>query len=157
MFDGRESTAITGTTKILYSNYPSSLQSDLAHQSLDATTGHAQGDGTRPTPAEQQQIVNFEMALSTAQIIDNYAGRLDAHGATGGPVPLTTRPFFISINSSVHPLVPTLEQPGGLTPGDGHLPPRSLILLTLGRRCLPRPHGRRLRADRPFSIPSPST
>lgn len=124
MFDGRESTPITGTTKILYSNYPTSLQNDLAHQSLDATNGHAQGDGTRPTPAEQQQIVNFEMALSTAQIIDNYAGRLDAHGGSGGPVALTTQPFFISINSSVNPLVPTLEQPGGLlTPGDGQFSP----------------------------------
>lgn len=124
MFDGRESSPITGTTKILFSNYPASLQSDLAHQSLDATKGHAEGDGSRPTPAEQQQIVDFEMALSTAQIVDNYAGRLDAHGATGGPVPLTTQPFFISINSSVHPLVKLLEQPGGLvTPGDGQFTP----------------------------------
>ena len=119
MFDGRESSPATATTKILYSNYPTSLQNDLAHQSVDATTGHAQGDGSRPTPAEQQQIVNFEMALSTGQIIDNLAGRLDARGATGGPVALTTQPFFISINSSVNPLVPTLEQPGGVTPGDG--------------------------------------
>ncbi len=124
MFDGRESSPITGTTKILYSNYPTALLNDLAHQSVDATTGHAQGDGSRPTPAEQQQIVNLEMALSTAQIIDNNAGRLDARGAAGGPVPLTTQPFFISINSSVNPLVPTLEQPGGLlTPGDGHFSP----------------------------------
>ncbi len=128
MFDGRESTAATGTTKILYSNYPTSLLNDLAHQSVDATTGHAQGDGTRPTPAEQQQIVNFEMALSTAQIIDNYAGRLDAHGATGGPIPLVTQPFFISINSSVRFLLPppqfNFEPPGGLvTPGDGQFTP----------------------------------
>jgi hypothetical protein len=124
MFDGRESTSITGTTKILYSNYPTSLQSDLAHQSLDATKGHAQGDGTRPTSEEQQQIVNFEMALSTAQVIGNLTGRLDAHGATGGPIPLVGQPFFISINSSVHPLVPQLEQPGGLvTPGDGQFTP----------------------------------
>ena len=119
MFDGRESTPATGTTKILYSNYPTSLLNDLAHQSVDATINHAQGDGTRPTPAEQQQIVNFEMALSTAQTIGNYVGRLDAHGANGGPVALTTQPFFLSINSSVNPLVPTLETPGGLvTPGD---------------------------------------
>jgi hypothetical protein len=128
MFDGRESTPITGTSKILYSNYPASLQSDLAHQSVDATTGHAQGDGTRPTPAEQERIVNFEMALSTAQIIDNYAGRLDAHGANGGPVPLTTQPFFISMNSSVRFLLPppqyNFEPPGGLVkPGDGQFTP----------------------------------
>ena len=124
MFDGRESTPITGTTKIVYSNYPDSLQSDLAHQSLDATTGHAQGDGSRPTPDERQQIVNFEMALSTAQIIDNYAGRLDARGATVGPLSLLNQPFFISINSSVHPLDPYFEPPGGLvTPGDGQFTP----------------------------------
>jgi hypothetical protein len=128
MFDGRESSAATGTTKIEYSNYPTSLLNDLAHQSTDATTVHAQGDGTRPTPDEQQQIVNFEMALSTAQIIDYSAGRLDAHGATGGPLPLTTQPFFISMNSSVRFLLPpplfNFEPPGGLvTPGDGQFTP----------------------------------
>jgi len=124
MFDGRESSSATGTTKILDSNYPTSLLNDLAHQSVDATTGHAQGDGTRPTLAEQQQIVNFEMALFTAQVIGNDPGRLDVHGATGGPVPLTTQPFFISINSSVDPLVPGFEPPGGLvTKGDGQFTP----------------------------------
>jgi cytochrome c peroxidase len=120
MFDGRESSPATGTTKILYSNYPTSLLSDLAHQSLDATTGHAQGDGTRPTPEEQQQIVDFEMQLFTAQIRDRHAGDLNADGARGGPTPLSNQPFFISINSSVHFLLPAFEQPGGLVaPGDG--------------------------------------
>lgn len=124
MFDGRESTPITGTTKIIFSNYPSSLMSDLAHQSVDATVTHAQGDGTRPTPAEQQQIVNFETQLSTAQVFDSRAGLLNRDGANGGPALLTSQPFFITINSSVHPLVPTLEQPGGLvTPGDGQFTP----------------------------------
>lgn len=124
MFDGRESSPATGTTKILYANYPNSLLSDLAHQSVDATTGHAQGDGTRPTPAEQQAIVNFEMGLATAQAFDNRAGLLNAWGANGGPAALLTQPFFITINSSVHPLVPALEQPGGLvTPGDGQFTP----------------------------------
>lgn len=125
MFDGRESTPVTGTTKIVYdANNPlGALVGDLKHQSLDATNGHAQGDGSRPTPAEQQAIVNFEMALGTAQIIDNNAGRLDVRGAAGGPVSLTTQPFFISINSSVRFLLPppqfNYEAPGGLTPGDG--------------------------------------
>ncbi len=124
MFDGRESTPATGTTKILYSNYPTSLLNDLGHQSVDATVTHAQGNGTRPTPAEQQQIVNFEMALSTAQVIGNVTGRLDARGANGGPLPLVTQPFFISVNSSVHFLLPQFEQPGGLaTPGDGQFTP----------------------------------
>ena len=126
MFDGRESSPLTETKKITYDplNPRGNLLSDLAHQSLDATKGHAQGDGSRPTAAEQQQIVNLEMALSTAQIIDNLAGRLDGRDATGGPVALTAQPFFISINSSVDPLAPGVEPPGGLmTPGDGKFTP----------------------------------
>ena len=120
MWDGRESTPLTGTTKIQFANYPSSVQSDLAHQSVDATVGHAQGDGTRPTPAEQQAIVNFEMALFTAQSFGLRTGPLNTNGANGGPAPLLTLPFFISINSSVHALLPNgPEQPGGLVaPGD---------------------------------------
>src|SRR5215469_16808295 len=85
MFDGRESSPATGTKKIVYENYPGSLLSDLAHQSVDATTGHAQGDGSRPTPAEQQEIVEFETALFTAQAIGRGLGRLDTQGANGGP------------------------------------------------------------------------
>ena len=124
MFDGRESTPATGTTKIIFGNYPSSLMSDLAHQSVDATVTHAQGDGTRPTAAEQQQIVNFETQLFTAQVFDSRVGLLNQNGANGGPALLTTQPFFMTINSSVHPLVPILEQPGGLvTPGDGQFTP----------------------------------
>ncbi len=121
MWDGRESSPLTGTTKILFANYPTSLQSDLAHQSLDATITHAQGDGTRPTPAEQQEIVNFEMALFTAQSFGLLTGPLNSAGGNGGPLPLPTMPFFVSINSSIHALLPNgPEQPGGLvTPGDG--------------------------------------
>ena len=120
MWDGRESTPLTGTTKITYTSYPASLQSDLAHQSMDATVGHAQGNGTRPTPAEQQEIVNFEMGLYTAQSFGLLTGPLNFAGANGGPAPLATLPFFISVNSSVHALLPNgSEQPGGLTtPGD---------------------------------------
>jgi len=124
MFDGRESSPATGTTKIVYSNYPGSLVSDLEHQSLDATVIHAQGDGTRPSPAEQQQIVNFEMALNTAQAFGYNTGPLNAKGATGGPQALVQQPFFLSVNSSVNFLVPQLEQPGGLVaPGDGQFTP----------------------------------
>jgi len=120
MFDGRESSPLTDTTKITYGNYPSSLLSDLAHQSVDATVNHAQGDGARPTPDEQQQIVNFEAQLFTAQRRDTRGGELNDDGATGGPMALAKQPFFITVNSSVHFLVPTFEQPGGLvTPGDG--------------------------------------
>ena len=124
MFDGRESSPATGTTKIVYSNYPDALRADLAHQTLDATVQHAQGDGTRPTAEEQQKIVDFEMALSTAQAFGNRVGMLDAGGARGGVSSLMQQPFFISMNSSVNPLVPAMEQPGGLlAPGDGQFSP----------------------------------
>jgi cytochrome c peroxidase len=123
MFDGRESTPATKTIKMSYTNYPGSLLSDLAHQSVDATINHAEGDGSRPTAAEQQEIVNFEMALFTAQSVGRGTGRLDTQGATGGPIALVTQPFFISINSSVHPVVSAFEQPGGIVAGDGRFTP----------------------------------
>jgi hypothetical protein len=81
---------------------------------VDATKGHAQGDGTRSTAKEQQQIVDFETKLFTAQLFDNRAGLLNVGGAQGGPMPLSTQPFFISVNSSVHFLLPEFEQPLGL-------------------------------------------
>jgi cytochrome c peroxidase len=120
MWDGRESSELAGTTKITFANYATSLRSDLAHQALDATKGHAQGDGTRPTPAEQQQLVDFEMSLFTAQAVARGGGSLSAQGAQGGPAPLLAQPFFIGKNSSVNFLLPQLEQPGGLlSAGDG--------------------------------------
>jgi hypothetical protein len=102
MFDGRESSPQTGTQKITYATNPADLLADLAHQAVDATTGHAQA-ATPPSPAQVQDIVNFEMQLRTAQAIDFLAGPLNAHGATGGPVPLASQPFFIGINDSFPP------------------------------------------------------
>jgi len=125
MFDGRESSPATGTTKILYANYPNSLQSDLVHQAMDATNGHA--EASPPVTISDPRlatIVNFEMGLTTAQAFSNGAGLLNAQGAKGGPKALVDQPFFISINSSVHALLPQLEQPGGMvTPGDGQFTP----------------------------------
>lgn len=125
MFDGRESSPPTGTTKILFNNYPDSLQSDLTHQAMDASNGHAQAspplDLSDPRLAP---IVDFEMGLTTAQAIGNNTGRLNAQEANGGPLGLLNQPFFISINSSVHALLPQFEQPGGLvTAGDGQFTP----------------------------------
>lgn len=95
MFDGRESTPLTGTTKIIYSNYPDSLMADLAHQSIDATIGHAQGDGTRPTAEEQQQIVDFETKLFTAQVHDRHAGRLRDDVRRAAPILFLRNPFSL--------------------------------------------------------------
>ena len=100
MWDGRESSTQTGTQKITYATNPADLIADLAHQALDATNGHAQG-ATALTAQQQQAIVDFEMALSTAQAYDYRAGVLSAGGAAGGPVNLamhTNPAFFIGIN-----------------------------------------------------------
>jgi cytochrome c peroxidase len=99
MFDGRESSTQTGTTPISSNNYPQSLLSDLAHQSVDATTGHAQGAGL--TTAQQQAIVNFEIALYTAQAQDHGAGDLSAGGAKGAPRAASQQDYYIGINDPV--------------------------------------------------------
>lgn len=98
MWDGRESSTSTGTIPItpLGSN-PGDLQTDLLHQSVDATMGHAQAT-TPPTPQQQRQIVMFQLGLSTAQTVDFGAGSLEAHGAHGGPVALFNQDFFVGIN-----------------------------------------------------------
>jgi len=99
MFDGRESSTQTGTLPITSVNYPQSLLSDLAHQSLDATTGHAQGVGL--TTAQQQAIVNLETGLYTAQAQDHGAGDLASEGGEGAPQPISHQEYYIGINDPV--------------------------------------------------------
>jgi hypothetical protein len=100
MWDGRESSTQTGTQKITYTTNPGDLLSNLAHQAMDATNGHAQA--SIPLTAQQQQaIVDFEMRLTTAQIMDYRAGMLNANGASGGPAAIGTKTmpaFFVGIN-----------------------------------------------------------
>ena len=45
----------------------------LAHQALDATLIHAQGDNPGPSTDQQTQMSNFETGIYTAQIFDNHA------------------------------------------------------------------------------------
>jgi cytochrome c peroxidase len=100
MWDGRESSLQTGTTKITFATNPGDLMADLAHQALDATNGHAQASAPL-TPQQQEAIVKFEMALVTAQQVDFRAGALNSDGATGGPTSLGTQTmsaFFVGIN-----------------------------------------------------------
>jgi cytochrome c peroxidase len=96
MWDGRESTPPT-TQKITYPN-TGQLLADLAQQATDATTGHAQG--AIPTPAQVQDIVNFETSLRSAQAFDFQAGSLNDRGVAGGPISLASQQFFIGINDS---------------------------------------------------------
>jgi cytochrome c peroxidase len=89
MWDGRET----------FKNPDGTFQpvtADLAHQAVDATTGHAQG--AAPSVDQVQQIVDFETHIFTAQTHDREAGDLDDDGAKGGPGHLSEQEFFIGIN-----------------------------------------------------------
>jgi cytochrome c peroxidase len=97
MWDGRESSPQTGTQKISLATNPADLLADLAHQAIDATTGHA--ESVVPlTDAQVQDMVNFEMGLTSAQAYDYAAGSLSSNGATGGPTAIASLPFYIGIN-----------------------------------------------------------
>jgi cytochrome c peroxidase len=85
MWDGRESAA--GAT----------LEADLIQQALDATQGHAQLAGSL-TQKQLNDIVDFEMGVTTAQATDQNAGALDTQGAHGGAIYLSQQDFFIGIN-----------------------------------------------------------
>jgi len=71
----------------------------LTQQSIDATRGHAQA-ASDPTTAQQQQIVEFESGIFTAQVYDKKAKRLDAAGAKGGPDELANLlpGFLVGVN-----------------------------------------------------------
>jgi cytochrome c peroxidase len=93
MFDGRETLQPLTSGATLIAN----LRTNLAHQAMDATLGHAQA-ALSPTAAQQNAIVDFELALFSAQRSDNDAGVLNAQGAQGGPDALTTQAYFPGIN-----------------------------------------------------------
>jgi cytochrome c peroxidase len=106
MWDGRET--VKGQA----------IGADLLTQALDATTIHAQG--APPSPADLQDIVNFELGLFTAQARDHRAGSLTARGAKGGPDALSSQPFCIGINDPLNLLPVT---PGACATSSGGLNP----------------------------------
>src|SRR3546814_1119984 len=57
----------------------------LASQARDAILGHEQA-GAAPDAAVIDQIVNFELHLSTAQLVDRDAGKLNADSGMGGEI-----------------------------------------------------------------------
>jgi cytochrome c peroxidase len=100
MWDGRESAPQTGTQKITYATNPADLTADLEHQAVDAVNIHAEASSTI-SEETRQQIVKFMMGLTTAQVYDYRAGRLDAGGALGGPIALAKQvmpTFYVGIN-----------------------------------------------------------
>ncbi|HEY0477013.1 MAG TPA: hypothetical protein VGD37_05785, partial [Kofleriaceae bacterium] len=86
MWDGRE--VVAGQ----------SVAADLATQSSDAVTTHAQGKPL--TAAQRQSIVDFELGLASAQIFDRQAGNLHDDGAKGGPSEILAQPFYVGINDN---------------------------------------------------------
>ncbi len=93
MFDGRETVAPLTNPATFAAN----LLTDLKHQAMDATLGHAQA-ATAPSDEQQTEMAQFELALNSAQAVDTLAGRLDSEGAQGGPRFLSKVPFFPGIN-----------------------------------------------------------
>ncbi len=110
MWDGRESSASTGTIPLAdpppanvalqAANHASNLFANLGHQAVGATFGHAQAMVPGLTDAQRDAIVEFELNLATAQKTSHGAGSLSASGALGGPEFLSTVPFYVSINDS---------------------------------------------------------
>ena len=96
MFDGRETLQPLTSAATFQNN----LTADLMHQSIDATMIHAQA-GAAPTIEQQTAIVNFELGLSSAQMLDYRAGLLNRHGALGGPVSLSGQPYYPGTNDAL--------------------------------------------------------
>ena len=84
MWDGRESKS------------GQAIRDGLISQVTAAVVGHAQG--TPPSPQQVHAIVNFELGLFSAQMVDRGVGGLNASGARGGPAALPHEPFCVGIN-----------------------------------------------------------
>jgi hypothetical protein len=96
MFDARESFVYAlnnGQT------FAANLNTDLTQQAIDATLIHAQA-AQAPTSAQLSQIVDFELALNSTQLVDFFAGNL-SKGANGGAQFLSTQPYYPGINDSL--------------------------------------------------------
>jgi hypothetical protein len=77
------------------------LRESLLQQAKDATMGHAQASKA-PSQEELESIVDFEMALHSAQSFDFKAKSLET-GTEAGPLKLSTQEFFVGINDPLNP------------------------------------------------------
>lgn len=98
MFDGRETLAPLNAVLTFQAN----LFSDLKHQAMDATNGHAQASPPLTiSDSRLPPIVNLELGFFTAQTFDTAAGDLTALGANGGPQYLAGQSYHPGINDSL--------------------------------------------------------
>jgi cytochrome c peroxidase len=95
MFDGRETLMPLNNEKTM----PSNLNFDLSDQATQAVLIHAQG--VAPTTTQLNEIVQFELGFSTAQIHDDRAGSLAVHGAGGGPEALSGQSYYPGTNDAL--------------------------------------------------------
>ena len=95
MFDGRETLMPLNNAATMQNN----MNFDLTDQATSAVLIHAQG--VAPTVAQLSEIVQFELGLSTAQIHDDRAGSLYAHGAEGGPQALSAQDYYPGSNDAL--------------------------------------------------------
>ena len=102
MWDGRETTRSDTSTDCIFGTTTcfSPVAFDLSTQANHATRGHAEALADL-TEAERIEIVNFEMGLFTAQIIDNNAGSLTRNRVNGGPGFLMTQDYYFGINDTL--------------------------------------------------------
>ena len=73
------------------------IVASLQSQAVDAVSTHAQGNVV-PTSDQVQQIIDFELSLTTAQVADNRAGYLNDDDALGGPRALANQQFYVGFN-----------------------------------------------------------
>lgn len=99
MWDGRE-TSLPFLPPMDPGANTTDLVDSLKQQAVHAILGHAQGSAA-PSEAQVDEIVAFEMGLTTAQIFDNHAGFLNAFDALGGPRILANHQFFLGINDTL--------------------------------------------------------
>lgn len=88
------------TTSITWNGGPHpDMPASLRGLVAGASNFHLQRTPGMPVSPEQQEAAaTFQLGLFFAQIEDDFAGRLDAAGAKGGPANLATQPFAVGAN-----------------------------------------------------------
>ncbi|WP_426688688.1 hypothetical protein [Rhodanobacter ginsengiterrae] len=99
MWDGRETAAPFKPPMDAGIDHEDIIES-LAAQARDAILGHEQA-GAAPSDAVIDQIVNFELHLFTAQLVDRDAGKLNADAGMGGASILAQQRFWVGINDTL--------------------------------------------------------
>jgi hypothetical protein len=99
MWDGRETVAPFKPPMDAGINHENIIES-LASQARDAILGHEQA-AVAPDASVIDRIVDFELHLFTAQLIDRDAGKLNAEDGMGGASILAQQRFWIGINDTL--------------------------------------------------------